>query len=203
MQYFVCLALGYLIGSFPTAYLLVKRQSKVDIRNAGSGNVGARNAYEVTGSKTTGWIVFLFDFLKGMTAILLCGYTGEDIWIGAVGGSGAVIGHIFSPWLGFKGGRGLATTAGVVVLLGWMYGIVWCTMYIVLNSYLKHVNLSSVIASVGSPVMMLFLPDVLVNSLYYPDAESKTVVIICALLSVMIIIGHRGPIKSFFIKRKE
>ena len=203
MKYFVCLALGYLIGSFPTAYLLVKRRSKFDIRTAGTGNVGARNAYEVTGSRGMGFIVFGLDFLKGLIAILLCSSIGENIWAAASSGSGAVIGHIFNPWLRFKGGRGLATTAGVLVLLGWMYVIVWCVIYLILNAYLKHVNLSSVVASILSPVVMLVLPDILVSSLYSTDAESKTIVIICALMSVIIIVGHRGPIKDFFTTRKE
>jgi glycerol-3-phosphate acyltransferase PlsY len=203
LQYFVCLALGYLIGSFPTAYLLVKRQSKVDIRTSGSGNVGAMNAYEVTGSQSTGWIVFCLDFLKGMVTVLLCSSITDNIWVATCGGCGAVVGHIFNPWLGFKGGRGLATTAGILLLLGWMYIIIWCVLYLVLNAYLKQVNLSSVIVSIASPIIMLVLPDILVSSLYYPDAARKTIVIICALLSVIIIIGHHGPIRDFFIKRKE
>jgi acyl phosphate:glycerol-3-phosphate acyltransferase len=195
--------LGYLIGSFPTAFLLVKIRSKIDIRTAGSGNVGARNAYDVTGSKSTGWIVFVIDFTKGAFTILICRFIVGNEWTAALGGFGAVLGHIFNPWLGFNGGRGLATTAGVLILMGWVYVFIWCTLYLIFNAYLKQVNLSSVIASMLSPIIMLFLPVQLVTSVCYPNAGRETIIVICTVLSVIILIGHREPINDFFTKKKE
>jgi glycerol-3-phosphate acyltransferase PlsY len=181
----------------------VKIKSKIDIRNAGSGNVGARNAYEVTGSKGMGWMVFVIDFFKGVLIILSIKIFGGDPWTAISGGAGAVLGHIFNPWLGFKGGRGLATTAGIMVLMGWMYVIVWCLIYLMINAYLKQVNLSSVIASISSPVIMLVLPAQVVTSLCYPYGDSGIVIINCAILSILILIGHRGPIKDYLTKEKE
>jgi len=204
LVYFVCLAVGYLIGSFPTAYLFVKSKFKIDIRDAGSGNVGARNAYEVTRSRMIGLIILIIDFLKGILSVYLCSFFGENITMtAACGGIGAVCGHIFSPWLGFKGGRGLATTAGVMVMFGWIYIVIWLLFYFLFNIYLKQVNLSSIVASIVSPVVMLLLPDKIVFSFFIPEAERYEIVFMCFVLSFIIIIGHHGPIKDFIRKGKR
>ena len=205
MVYFVCLAVGYLIGSFPTAYLFVKRKFKIDIRDAGSGNVGARNAYEVTRSPMIGLIILIIDSLKGILSVYLCSFfIGENITMtAACGGIGAITGHIFSPWLGFKGGRGLATTAGVMLMFGWIYIVIWLLFYFLFNIYLKQVNLSSIVASIVSPVVILLLPDKVVFSFFIPDAERYEIVFICFILSVIIIIGHHGTIKDFIRKGKR
>lgn len=202
MEYIVCLAVGYLIGSLPTAYLLVKNKFQIDIRDAGSGNVGARNAYEVTRSRMIGFIILSVDFLKGVLSVYLCSFFKENITLAAIGGIAAVCGHIFSPWLGFKGGRGLATTAGVLFMLGWVYIVIWLVLYFLVNIFLKQVNMSSVIASLASPWILLPIPEKFVFSIFINEATKSEIVIICFILSTVIIIGHYGPIKDFFRKGK-
>ena len=99
---------GYLIGSIPFAFLLVKRSSKIDIRQAGSGNVGSFNAFLVTRSKTLGVLVGVLDGIKGLVAVLLAGYlVGSLLSIQAFSLFGAIVGHNYPLWLKFKGGGDL------------------------------------------------------------------------------------------------
>jgi glycerol-3-phosphate acyltransferase PlsY len=106
---------SFFLGAVPTAYLFVKALKKTDIRGQGSGNVGATNAARILG-KPLGVLIFTLDFLKGYlpvffaTRFFLLG-TPEGLWIGLA----AILGHIFSPFLGFRGGKGVATGAGVLM----------------------------------------------------------------------------------------
>jgi acyl-phosphate glycerol 3-phosphate acyltransferase len=129
---------GYLIGSIPVAYLLVKSQSRQDLRRAGSSNIGAANAYTVTGSRALGLAVGLLDACKGILAWLYAALflsTGIDpliLW--AVGLTGAVIGHNYNLWLSIssgkmEGGKGLATAAGGVLFVMPHLLIVWGVLF--------------------------------------------------------------------------
>ncbi|MCK7524443.1 MAG: glycerol-3-phosphate acyltransferase [Ignavibacteriales bacterium] len=113
MEYLLSSIIGYLFGSIPTAYLLLKRTRGIDITNTGTGNVGAMNSYEVTNSKSIGIIVLLIDFLKGMIPALGVLYLLQNSFlIASLSVLFAIFSHCFNPWLNFKGGRGLATAAG-------------------------------------------------------------------------------------------
>ena len=136
---------GYLAGSLPTAYLLVRSQRRLDIRRSGSGNVGALNTYEVTGSRALGATVLVTDLLKGMAAVwigLLFHPAG-----GAVAAAGAVLGHCYPVWLGFHGGRGLATAAGAVLLLAWPFVPVWGLAWLAAFACVREVNIGNLIAT--------------------------------------------------------
>ncbi|MEX0601736.1 MAG: glycerol-3-phosphate acyltransferase, partial [Bacteroidota bacterium] len=120
---------GYLLGSVPTAYLLVKLRSNVDIRLAESGNVGAFNAFQVTRSRWTGILVGVLDGFKGMVPVLTASAIGASFTTTAIVLVGAVLGHNYPVWLKFKGGRGLATACGGLMVIGWAYIVVWCTTW--------------------------------------------------------------------------
>jgi glycerol-3-phosphate acyltransferase PlsY len=159
LPYILSLSLGYLIGSFPTAYVLLKWNAQLDIRTAGSGNVGAMNAFDVTGSKWMGTTVMVLDMLKGAAAAGMCWILWKpNIEVVGVGSIASVIGHDFPVWLKFKGGRGLSTSAGVMMVLGWIFVVVWCSLWAI--SYLgsKHIHGSNMIASLLSPLLILFVP---------------------------------------------
>ena len=139
---------SFLLGSIPTAYLFAKALKKIDIREHGSGNVGATNVSRVLGKKY-GVVVFVIDFLKGALAVLIVLAFAQkptnqelSLWIG----SGSILGHIFTPFLGFKGGKGVATGAGVLCavypLLFILTFLVWWLVFILT----KIVSISSVIA---------------------------------------------------------
>ena len=112
------LIICYLVGSFPTAYIILKKRHDKDITTEGTGNVGAMNSFDVTGSKTTGIIVFVIDFLKGAIPAFVFGYIFQfPIQYIILPMIFIIIGHNYSVWLKLKGGRGLATSAGMVVII--------------------------------------------------------------------------------------
>ena len=152
MKMMLCLLFSFLLGSIPTAFLLAKKVKGVDIRQHGSGNVGATNAFRVLGKKY-GALVFIFDFLKGavpawITAALYS-TSSEAPLLALLVGMAAILGHIFTPFLGFKGGKGVATGSGVLCA---SYPILFvCTMLIWTVAFFltRTVSLSSLLAIAG------------------------------------------------------
>jgi len=150
--------IGYLLGSFPSGFL-AGRIAGVDVRQAGSGNIGATNVTRLLG-KRFGYPVFLLDFAKGIAAVMLSVHmarrTGASQGLvelcGAIAGTFSVIGHSFSIWLGFKGGKGVATSIGALFGLNWpaalIVGIVWCLTF----QITRYVSLASVVAVIAFPV---------------------------------------------------
>jgi len=198
LDYIASLSLGYLIGSFPTAYFLVKKRSQIDIRIAGSGNVGARNAYEVTRSRSLGLIILTCDLLKGAVAVIICYLLcGKEFWIAGVSGAGAVIGHNYPVWLNFRGGRGLATTAGAMILLCWVYVPVWLIVYGTVRIFTKDVHFSSIVASVTAPFITAVLPEPLTGAGLLFDQKPGGPFIICMIFSLVILSAHTKEIAGY------
>ena len=126
MNYLLSFLIGYIIGSFPTAYIILKRFLDVDIRSTGSGNVGALNSFEVSKSKMIGITVFTIDLLKGLTAVLLAKLiVGDEFIFVMIALNAAVLAHCFSPWINFKGGRGLATAGGGALFVSIPMLLIW------------------------------------------------------------------------------
>jgi len=146
------IALGaFLLGSVPTGYL-VARAKGVDIRKHGSGNIGATNVFRTLG-KPLGIFVFLVDALKGFTAVWLgIRYGGGCEWAGIVAAVAVIAGHNYTPWLGFKGGKGIATSAGVLLaLMPWAVlaiAVVWVLVF----KISRYVSLASICAAAALPV---------------------------------------------------
>ncbi len=146
------LALGYLFGSLPTGYVVVRVKTGQDIRMVGSGNIGATNVGRVLGKK---WavIVTIVDMLKGGAAVMLCrAFGGADIAVAAAA-LGAVLGHNYPVWLNFRGGKGVATTFGTLFFVQMWYscaavllaGILW---FLVMKAF-RYVSLASLVALVA------------------------------------------------------
>ena len=122
----ICVFVGYLIGSIPSAYLILKIFKNKDIRELGSGNVGTLNSYEVTESKLIGISVLISDSVKGILSVLIVKYgVGNEFIFLIVSLNAAVLGHCYSIWLKFKGGRGLATAGGGSLVLSPAILIAW------------------------------------------------------------------------------
>src|SRR5689334_24291140 len=115
----LALALGYCLGSIPFGLVLTKLTGAGDLRAIGSGNIGATNVLR-TGRKGLAAATLVLDALKGVAAVLIAKQIGEIAAIGAA--AGAVLGHMFPVWLGFKGGKGVATTLGIMWGLSWVVG---------------------------------------------------------------------------------
>jgi glycerol-3-phosphate acyltransferase PlsY len=148
---------GYLFGSIPFGLLLTRLAGLGDIREIGSGNIGATNVLR-TGSKGLAAATLLLDAAKGAFAVGLFRYLGPPdaaIWAGL----GAVIGHLFPVWLGFKGGKGLATGLGVLLTASWPVGLVSCGVWLVVAGLGRFSSLAALAAMVAAPVAALFLAD--------------------------------------------
>lgn len=154
---------AYLLGCFSSAYVLGKVTKNIDIRQYGSGNAGATNAYRVLGKKI-GILTFLLDILKGIIAVLigkyLLGYNG-----GLLAGIFVVLGHNFPVFLNFKGGKGIATSFGVLMVTNWKIGLICFIVGIIVIIFTKYVSLGSITASVVAIILTIIFFDDL--SRYY------------------------------------
>ncbi|MBI1976280.1 MAG: glycerol-3-phosphate 1-O-acyltransferase PlsY [Candidatus Omnitrophica bacterium] len=171
---------AYFLGSLPTAYWMGKWKKGIDIREHGSGNVGATNAFRVMG-KLTGLGVLLIDVAKGTLSVtllpaLMDPFTGlRSVWMISVLGMLAIIGHIWTPFLRFKGGKGVATSLGVFLFLDPVSTLIALGVWIVVFLLFRYVSVSSMSAAVTLPIVMVFFlrpfPIVLIASI--------TCIIIC------------------------
>jgi len=184
--------------------LVVKRTSQLDIRTAGSGNVGGRNALEVTGKKSVGVLVVAIDVLKGIISVTLATMVFADRPAAiSAAMAGVVLGHCYPFWLRFKGGRGLATAAGVMLVTGWIWVVLWLALYFASSKATENVHLSSVIALVATPIVAWFLPDLTSVSIflnYLTEQEFFT----AALLPLAVSLSrHIGPLKEFYEQKNS
>ncbi|MEY4354303.1 MAG: Glycerol-3-phosphate acyltransferase [Cyanobacteriota bacterium] len=153
---------GYLLGSIPSGYLAARWLAGIDIRQEGSGSTGATNVLRVVG-KGPALVVFLLDVLKGTGAVLLAKTvladtglegTGLDAWVVGAG-LAALAGHIWPIWLGWRGGKAVATGLGMLLGLAWPVGLACLGLFLTALSLSRIVSLSSVVAAVGLPLLML------------------------------------------------
>src|SRR5215475_9440486 len=184
--------IGYLLGSIPTGFLVAKARG-VDIRTLGSGNIGATNVFRILGTPA-GIFVLLADALKGWLAVavvaellwrrLLPGsseLTRE--WLAICGGVAAVLGHNYTCWLHFKGGKGIATSAGVLLaLVPWALLII-LSVWILVFAFSRYVSLASICASATLPFATWF------------TTGSVTLTIITGLMAALAIYKHKSNIQ--------
>lgn len=146
---------GYLLGSVPFGLVLARLAGFGDIRSIGSGNIGATNVLR-TGSKPLAFATLLLDGGKGAVAALICAAAiGPDA--GLVAGFAAVLGHNFPVWLGFKGGKGVATTLGVLIAAAWPVGIAACLTWFAMAVVFRYSSLAAIIALASSPFWAYWL----------------------------------------------
>ena len=146
--------LGYLLGSIPFGLLLTRMAGLGDIRQIGSGNIGATNVLR-TGNKGLALATLLLDGAKGAVAVLLARYFEPDLAV--IAGAAAFIGHIFPIWLKFKGGKGVATALGTLLALNWEVGLLCCLTWLVVAFVFRYSSLSALLAIALSPVYAFFL----------------------------------------------
>ncbi len=153
----VFLLFGYLLGSIPFGLLLTRAAGLGDVRKIGSGNIGATNVLR-TGNKGLAAATLFLDGLKGFVAVLLVQrYYGFDPGLAA--GLGAFLGHLFPVWLGFKGGKGVATFIGVVFAVEWQLGLVFCAAWLAVAIATRYSSLAALVATLvtsGAAYLNLF-----------------------------------------------
>ena len=153
---FILIAVGaFLLGSIPTGYL-VARAKGIDIRRHGSGNIGATNVFRTLG-KPLGVLVFFLDALKGFAAVAvasaLAPATGDTgTWSGIVAAVAAIAGHNYTPWLGFRGGKGIATSAGVLLALMPLAVLAIAIVWFVVFQISRYVSVAAIAAAMALPV---------------------------------------------------
>ena len=148
------LAIGYLLGSMPNGYLAGLWLKGIDLRDCGSGSTGATNVLRNVG-KGPALVVFLLDVGKGALAVLLAKSFGLNDWVQVLAGLAALAGHIWPVWLGWKGGKAVATGLGMFLGLAWPVGLACFGLFMAVISLSRIVSLSSVVAAFGLPVLMV------------------------------------------------
>ncbi|MBQ7525643.1 MAG: glycerol-3-phosphate 1-O-acyltransferase PlsY [Abditibacteriota bacterium] len=182
MKNAVVILLCYLFGSIPFGLIAGKVFKGIDIRNVGSGNIGATNVLRAVGP-VPALIVFLLDVFKGAGAVMLCRYLGMSEYLIVLGGIAALIGHTCSVFLGFKGGKGVATLLGLVIGINPVMAAVALGIWIIVVAVTRYVSLGSIIASLVTSIIILFLK---MHWIYR---------VIFLLVSVFVVIKHKDNIK--------
>lgn len=179
--FFLCLA-AYLIGSIPFGLLLTKCSGAGDIREIGSGNIGATNVLR-TGKKAMALLTFLFDAFKGTFAVFIARYFHESLE--PLAAFAALCGHIFPVWLKFKGGKGVATAIGIYLAIYWPIAPAVLLIWIVMAIVTRYSSLASLISTTLAPLMAFVLGHV---------SAAYTFLAI----SVLIILRHKDNIKRLW-----
>src|SRR5581483_1900254 len=147
----MALALGYLLGSIPFGLILTRLAGLGDVRKIGSGNIGATNVLRA-GSKKLAALTLFLDAAKGTAAVLLASHWGETPAL--LAGLGAFLGHLFPVWLGFHGGKGVATYIGVLLGLYWPAGVAFCAVWLIVAFATRYSSLSALAASAASVALL-------------------------------------------------
>ncbi|EKF19566.1 glycerol-3-phosphate 1-O-acyltransferase PlsY [Nitratireductor pacificus] len=172
------LIFGYLLGSIPFGLIITRAAGLGDVRKIGSGNIGATNVLR-TGNKKLAALTLLLDALKGTAAVLLAGMYGPDQAIAA--GLGAFLGHLFPVWLGFRGGKGVATYLGVLLGLAWPGALIFAVVWLAVAFATRYSSLSALVAAIAVPAGLFWLGHVQAAQLF-------------VLMSVIVFIKHRANI---------
>jgi glycerol-3-phosphate acyltransferase PlsY len=204
MEYLISSTIGYILGSFPSAYILLKLKKGIDITEKGSGNVGAMNSYEVTNSKLIGISVFLVDFLKGAGSVLIPSLIFPNEFIfPALSLLFAVFTHCYNPWLQFKGGRGLSTAAGGAVLLFPFLLAVWAVLWVIFYLMRKDIIFANIGSTVFSILIVFGTSEIAIKYAFpKPDSISGLILVSVAIL-LIIFIKHIEPLKEFISEQKN
>lgn len=173
------LIFGYLLGSIPFGLLLTRAAGLGDVRSIGSGNIGATNVLR-TGNKKLAAATLLLDALKGTAAVLLANSYAPDLGLWA--GFGAFLGHLFPVWLGFRGGKGVATYLGVLIALAWQVALIFAAVWLLVAIVFRYSSLAALCAAIAVPVALWFLATPQLAGLF-------------ALMSVILFIKHRANIQ--------
>jgi len=182
MSYLISIVMGYFFGCFQTAYIVAKRTKHIDIREHGSGNSGTTNAIRVLGWKL-GMLTFVGDILKAILAVIIARTLFDSQLAGLYAGTGVIIGHNWPFILNFKGGKGIASTLGMLLAYDWRIGLVaWAVASLVI--YLtRYVSLGSILLVTIMPIGVFIL---------YPGGTQE--LIITSILAIVAIYRHKANI---------
>ena len=185
MDYLIVGIASYLMGSIPFGFILTKIFLKKDIRNIGSGNIGATNALR-TGNKLIGYSTLILDVAKAIIPVIFVKINYPDlIYIASLC---AFLGHVFPVWLKFKGGKGVATYVGILFSINFFLGIIFVASWGIIFLMFRYSSLSSIIGSISIPIYIL-ITDQIGNAIFF------------SIMFVLVFFTHRENIKR--LKNKE
>ena len=185
MDYLITSLISYLFGSIPFGYLFTKILLKKDIRDVGSGNIGATNVLR-TGNKSLGYLTLILDIAKAVVPVIYIKLNYPDlIYLAALC---AFLGHLFPIWLKFKGGKGVATFVGILISINFYYALIFGIIWIFTFLISKYSSLSSLLASVSIPIYLLIFNQG--NTIFF------------VIMFVLIFFTHRENIKRLINKEE-
>ena len=185
MDYIITALVSYLFGSIPFGYLFTKILLKKDIRNVGSGNIGATNVLR-TGNKSLGYLTLVLDIAKAVVPVIYIKFNYPDlVYISALC---AFLGHLFPIWLKFKGGKGVATFVGILISINIYYALVFGIVWILTFLISRYSSLSSLFASISIPIYLLII--------------NQSNIIFFIIMFVLIFYTHRENIKRLINKEE-
>jgi len=173
---------AYVAGATPFGYL-AGRLRGIDIRDHGSGNIGATNVLRTLG-KPIGITVLILDLLKGLAPVLAAKYWSPDALVHILAGIGTILGHNFTFWLRFRGGKGIATSAGVLAGLAWAAALAGVAVWLLLFFTSKYVSVASIGAALAIPLVVVFR-----------DSSNTPLVVFSILVAVLAVVRHRSNIR--------
>jgi glycerol-3-phosphate acyltransferase PlsY len=179
-SFLLALAGGYLLGSIPFGLVLTKLAGLGDIRSIGSGNIGATNVLR-TGRKGLAAATLILDGAKGAVAVLIAAQWSQDLALMA--GYGAILGHLFPVWLRFNGGKGVATTLGILLAIAWPVGVAACLTWLVAAAVFRYSSLSALLAVAFAPAYAWYL------------IGDPQIVWFSSLLAILVWVKHHSNIK--------
>ena len=189
MQSLLIVIIAYLLGSIPFGYLIVRGKEGADVRTTGSGGTGATNVSRRAG-KAAGVLTLVLDALKGAAAVLIAQTFSGNGWVVTAAAIAVIVGHIFPVWLGFRGGKGVATGAGTFLMLMPVALLCAGVIFVAIVLFTRYVSLGSMIAAATIP-LFVWLQTVFVA----PLTDLRPLLTAAMAGALLIIFAHRGNIE--------
>ena len=197
--YIIVAIIAYLIGSISFSVIISKKMAGFDVREKGSGNAGTTNVLRSVGKKAA-VITLICDVLKGVVAILLALLAGvifkdlDKALLVQLAGVFVIIGHTFPIFFKFKGGKGIATSLGVLLMINWQIGLICLVFALLLMALTRMVSVGSIAAAVLFPVLVLFI-----NQNYIvAESSNWSYLIFSIVIALLVLFNHRSNLKRIF-----
>ena len=201
--YIIIAIIAYLVGSINFSIIISKRMAGFDVREKGSGNAGTTNMLRSVGVKAAA-ITLLCDILKGVVVILIAILIGnivdglDDALLVQLAGIFVIIGHTFHIFFGFKGGKGIATSLGVLLMINWQIGLICLVFALILMVITRMVSVGSIAAAILFPVLVIFI-----GQNYIVPVNNWSYLIFSIIVAVLVLFNHRENLKRIFTGKEN
>ena len=201
--YIIIAIIAYLVGSINFSVIISKRMAGFDVREKGSGNAGTTNMLRSIGVKAA-VITLLCDILKGVVVILIAILIGnivdglDDALLVQLAGIFVIIGHTFPIFFGFKGGKGIATSLGVLLMINWQIGLICLVFALILMAITRMVSVGSIAAAILFPVLVVFI-----GLNYIVPVNNWSYLIFSIIIAILVLFNHRENLKRIFTGKEN